>query len=204
MPRDDYDVVVFDLGGVLVELGGVTKLLEWTAGRWSTAQLWHKWLTSPAGRLFEGGRMDPQEFSRAMVQEFELPVTPEEYLREFVGWVKRPYPGAHALLGRLARLFKLACMSNTNGLHWPRMRDEMGLGPFFSHAFVSHETGLVKPDREAFEYVLNALGCPPGRVLYFDDSDLNVRTALALGMAAHRVDGVQGVSARLQELGLLD
>ncbi|MDI6774437.1 MAG: HAD-IA family hydrolase [Verrucomicrobiota bacterium] len=202
MPRDDYDVAMFDLGGVLIELGGVTKLLEWTASRLTAAQLWHKWLASPAGRLFEAGAMAPNDFARAMAREFELPVTPEVYLREFIGWVVKPYPGSHDLLRRLSGFYTLACLSNTNGLHWPRMRDEMGLGQFFRHIFVSHETGLVKPDQEAFEHALNALSCPSERVLYFDDSEPNVSAAAALGMAAYRVNGIEDITARLRNLGI--
>ncbi len=198
-----YDVILFDLGGVLVEIGGVNWLLKRTGGRWTVQELWVKWLKSPAGRQFERGRLSPEEFAGAMVREFELSVSPEAYLREFQTWVIGPYPGARALLQRLSAQYRLACLSNTNGLHWPQMRDVMGLGRFFTHAFVSHETGLLKPEREAFENVLQTLRCRPEHVLYFDDHALNVRVARELGLSAHQVERPEGIMACLHALGIL-
>lgn len=37
-------VILFDLGGVLIELAGVEKMLEWSEGVVSTDELWRRWL----------------------------------------------------------------------------------------------------------------------------------------------------------------
>ncbi len=195
-----FDVVMFDMGGVLVELGGMSVMMEWTAGKWTEAQLWRKWLLCEAGRAFESGRIGPAAFAVAMIEEFELPVSPETYLHTFRNWILAPYPGALELLDGLAGTYTRACLSNTNELHWERMAESMGLGVRFEHVFPSHLTGRVKPDRDAFVVALERMSAIPARVLYFDDSPVNVEAARALGIAAYRVAGVVGVRRILDGL----
>jgi len=62
----------------------------------------------------------------------------------------------------------------------------MGLGPCFDVRFSSHLIGHLKPDKEAFEFVVAALGCAPERILFLDDNRLNIDGALAVGMQARR------------------
>lgn len=195
-------LLLFDLGGVLVKLGGVELMMEWTGGRFTEEQLWHEWLTCPHVRDFESGRTEPSEFARAVVDLFELPVGPEELITEFRAWVPCEYPGAHGLLAELSRSFTLGVLSNTNILHWTRIRDEMGMGRFFEHVFVSYKTGIMKPAPGAFTMVCESTGYPAGSILYFDDKQVNVDAAVSVGMEAYRVEGVEGARLRLADLGL--
>jgi putative hydrolase of the HAD superfamily len=79
-------------------------------------------------------------------------------------------------------------LSNTNPVHWPRLDREHDLGRRFDRTFLSHHSGLVKPDAEAFDQVSVALGLPPGRVLFFDDQPANVSAARSRGLLAERAD----------------
>jgi hypothetical protein len=38
--NQQYDAIVFDLGGVLIELGGVTRMLELLSHRLTVEELW--------------------------------------------------------------------------------------------------------------------------------------------------------------------
>jgi putative hydrolase of the HAD superfamily len=49
----------------------------------------------------------------------------------------------------------------------------------------SCELGIVKPDPAIYRTCLEALGCEPGRTLFFDDRPNNVEAARELGMEAH-------------------
>jgi HAD superfamily hydrolase (TIGR01509 family) len=72
----------------------------------------------------------------------------------------------------------------------------------FDHRFLSHELGLVKPDREIFEHVLARLGCPADRVLFLDDNLINVEGARAAGLHAERARGLAEVRSALARHGL--
>jgi FMN phosphatase YigB (HAD superfamily) len=138
-----FDVLLFDLGGVLIELTGVAQMIAWT-GIADNEELWRRWLTSPSVRGFETGRTTADEFAAAMCLEFALPVAAAEFMAEFAMWPRHVFPGGHELLGALASRHRLAALSNNNAVHWERISRDMGLGGYFSASFLSHEIGLIK------------------------------------------------------------
>ena len=196
-------VVLFDVGGVLVQLNGITPLLEWLAHRIDVAQMWRMWLTSPAVRAFETGRIDADEFAAQLIREFDLPIAPRAFLESFAQWPSGLFPGVAEVVARIPPRYTKALLSNSNALHWPRVIGEMGLGQLFEHQFVSHLTGRIKPDRAAFEHVLESLGCAPGSVLFLDDNLVNVEAARAIGMRGAVVSGTAAVAQALAEAGIL-
>ena len=141
----DIRVLLFDVGGVLVELGGVEAILGWLGNRMTPAQLWQRWLHSVAVRQFETGRIDQHQFAAGVIREFGLDVQPLAFLESFVGWPTGLYPGTLELLGRIPRRYRRALLSNSNALHWPRVLTEMQLGPAIDHHFVSHLMGRINP-----------------------------------------------------------
>jgi len=196
--------LLFDVGGVLVELGGVEVILEWLGNTITAEQLWGRWLQSQAVRQFETGQIDAPAFAAGVIAEFGLAVDPQHFLESFVGWPTGLYPGTLEMLARIPRRYRRALLSNSNALHWPRVLDEMGLGAAVEHHFVSHQTGRIKPDREAFEHVLESLGTQPAQVLFFDDNALNIEAAQSLGMHAVRVRGLIETRQALIDMGILD
>lgn len=200
----DIRVLLFDVGGVLVELGGVEAILGWLGNRMTPAQLWQRWLHSVAVRQFETGRIDQHQFAAGVIREFGLDVQPLAFLESFVGWPTGLYPGTLELLGRIPRRYRRALLSNSNALHWPRVLTEMQLGPAIDHHFVSHLMGRIKPDAEAFEHVLQTLACTPGEVVFFDDNAINVDAARRLGLYARQVRGLTETHQALIELGIID
>jgi putative hydrolase of the HAD superfamily len=108
------------------------------------------------------------------------------------------------MLARIPRSYRRAILSNSNGLHWPRVVDDMGLGAAFDSHFASHLTGRIKPDPDAFEHVVDALGCSPVQVLFLDDNSINVEAAQRFGMQAIRVRGATETHGALRDLGIID
>ena len=197
-------VLLFDVGGVLVELGGVEIILGWLGNRLTAEQLWQRWLQSEPVRQFETGQISAPEFAAGVIAEFGLTVDPRTFLDSFVDWPTGLYPGTLELLARIPRRFQRALLSNSNALHWPRVLDEMGLRGAVDTHFVSHLTGRIKPDRGAFEHVLQSLECSPWEVVFFDDNALNIEAARTLGMHARQVRGLGETERALIELGLID
>ena len=196
-------VVLFDVGGVLVQLSGVATVLGWVADRWTPAELWHRWLHSPAVRAFETGRCDADTFAADLVTELELGVAPALFLESFAGWPTGLYPGVHELVTRIPGNVTRALLSNSNALHWTRIEEEFGLRSLFEHRFVSHLTGRIKPDPDAFEHVVRSLGCDPASVFFLDDNLLNVEAAQAIGMQGAVVRGIAEAEQALRDAGVV-
>jgi len=197
------EIVLFDVGGVLVEVAGIDKLRQWTNPDYSDAEVWSLWLRSEAARKFERGRIDAAGFAEALARELRLPVSPEAMLEDFPGWISGVLPGARQLLESVVAGVRLGTLSNSNPVHWPRIMEEFGLASWFEVHFVSHQTGRIKPDPEAFEWALRELDCPPSRILFVDDNQVNVDAARRAGIRAHRTCGPDEARQVLSEHGLI-
>jgi glucose-1-phosphatase len=196
-------VVLFDVGGVLVEVTGVAVILEWLEHRVSEEDIWRLWFRSPAVRAFETGRIGPVPFATGVLAELGLDMSAERFLEAFVSWPARLYPGVMALVSRIPSAYTRALLSNSNALHWPRVMEDLGLGAVFEHRFVSHLTGRIKPDGDAFRHALESLESQPSEVLFLDDSEVNVAAARGLGLRAHRVRGAAEAERALVLAGVI-
>ena len=206
MPRDpgdpEIEVVLFDLGGVLIELGGMGDMVAFARER-DEDEIWRRWLTCPWVRRYERGHCDTETFARGMVDSWGMPVGPGEFLEAFVAWPRGLLPGARDLLGEVASTTRIACLSNTNGAHKERVDAELALFEHFDGVYLSHEMGLVKPDLEAFEHTVTGLACDPGRVLFLDDNQINVEGAREAGLRAEKAVGPSEARSVLRRYRLL-
>ena len=190
-------VVLFDLGGVLIEFTGPSTLLRWLGGRLAPEQVWPLWLGSPVVRDFERGLVEPHVFADRLIADLGLPVDRRQFLDDFAAWPRGLYAGAVELIARIPASYVRATLSNTNAVHWPRITDEMKLGALFDRHFPSHLIGKLKPDREVFAHVGQMLGCEPSAILFLDDQPLNVHAARAAGLRAVQVSGVAEAESAL-------
>lgn len=198
------DTIVFDLGGVLVELGGMQTMHSWMGHKYNDERLMELWLSSKTVRNFETGKCSPEIFVENIVKELDLPVNPQQFLDQFITWPSGLYSGVKPLLKQLGEHYTIASLSNTNEIHWPIVMNELELTTYFDHHFPSHLTGLFKPDVKTFENVLSSLGKTPEQVLFFDDSATNVAAAKKLGIEAIRTIGFEKVTSAVTRLGLLN
>jgi HAD superfamily hydrolase (TIGR01509 family) len=193
-------VLLFDLGGVLVDVGTFDAVRAMVGATVDDDELKRRWLRSPAVRSFELGRVSPDAFAAQFVEEWQVPVTPEAFLCEVHSWIRQPYPGAMDLLERLRVGHHVACLTNCNELHWSQLTPLLNC---FDSAFSSHLLGEIKPDPKAFEAVMSELGVEPHAVRFFDDSRPNVEAARRLGIESFQVNGLDDVLRVVTEGGLL-
>jgi len=197
------DVLLFDLGGVLVEFSGVQDVAPLLRKQLSEAEIWDRWRHCPHTWQYGIGKLSREEFGERFVRDWDLNVSAKDFLREFRTWSKGLLPGAAELLAVLRPRFRLAALSNSNELHWERNTHDLGLTGLFEVSISSHQIGLCKPDPEAYLLVLERLGVPAEAVMFFDDVPAHVEAASALGIHAFQVNGVEGVRARLMKEQLL-
>ena len=196
-----FDVLLFDLGGVLIDFAGFDELSRLLPGGVDRAEVRKRWITSPSVQRFERAEITPQEFAQGVVRELQLGLSPDEFIKAFVEWARGPYPGARSLLGRLHKTHRLACLSNSNQLHTPLHRQS--IEPLMDSYYFSDELGQVKPDPEVFGHVIRDLDVPPGRIAFFDDTPVNVEAAREAGIIAFEVDGIVELESQLQGLGVI-
>jgi len=196
------DMVLFDLGGVLIDFGGVAPMKE-LAGIESDDELWRRWLTCRWVRSFERGHCSAEEFAVGVVSDWSLPVEPEAFLDAFRSWPGAPLPGAESLLRMVQRAMPAGCLSNTNAVHWQEHFARWPILDAFDFRFLSFELGMVKPDRDMFDHVAQLIPAPASRILFLDDNLVNVEGAVAAGFVAMQVRGVAEARQALVAAGVV-
>jgi len=203
MDRDPgFDVLLFDLGGVLMDFAGFDELTRFIPGAPARSEIRDRWIRCEAVRRFERGEIARDEFASSVIDELEISLSPSDFLRNFVEWAREPSPEAISLLRRLRTDYRIAALSNANELHTPlhRQRFKAVIETFY----FSDEIGTVKPDRAIFEHAIRDLGVSPDRIAFFDDTPVNVEAARDAGISAFDVEGFDALEARLRHLGLLN
>lgn len=190
-------VLLFDIGGVLTINHTQEQLAAMMDGDTNRNDLKSFWLDSPAVRRFELGKCTPEQFSAAILAELRLNIKVDKFLKSFRNWANDIDERASELLAALRKHYIVCCLSNSNELHWNKEK-----ASHFHYAFFSHIIGSVKPDIEAFRYVLRRINLRPDEIYFFDDSKKNVETARSLGIDAYEIKGLDELTEKLRQLEL--
>jgi putative hydrolase of the HAD superfamily len=200
-----FDVILFDVGGVLLTNG-------WDHAERAAAMA-HFGLDRAA---FEARHAAPND-------AWERDVIPvKAYLDSTVFYESRPFShddfiafmltqskllpdGALGVVGELAASdqYLLGALNNeareTNEYRFRKF----GLRKLFRVALSSCYLGLRKPDLVIYKRALDILGRQPERILFIDDRAENVAGAVAAGMHGLQFHGAESLRKELVALGVL-
>jgi len=200
-PRLTPKIILFDLGGVVVRWVGIQALSDLTG--LSVAQVGEIFKKSEIGNQFERGLCSNQVFVTEFRNLFDLPGSDKELIMLWNSWVQDPYEGIIEAIETLKANYRVACLSNTNDLHWQHLRSYLDLDGLFSPAYASHEIYRAKPDLDCFEFVIKDLDIDPTNILFLDDTLANIEAAQNAGMQTEKVDPVYGALPALKSLKLI-
>ena len=201
MAAHHIEVVLFDVGGILIKMSGVDIWKQLT-GETDEEAIWRRWLHCPVVKAFESGHSSIDEFAQGMIKNHNLAISESDFLASFRTWPGGLLEGARELVDDVAEHLRSGCFSNTNNVHWAQPCNQE-VHNLFEHHFLSYEIGLVKPDAEAFQHVAEALNCAPEAIFFIDDNIINVDAARACGFDAHVVKGPAEARQVLADHGLM-
>jgi putative hydrolase of the HAD superfamily len=99
---------------------------------------------------------------------------------------------------------KLAVLSNELDLFYgASFREQVPLLQLFDVIIDASYTGILKPDRRAYEMCTEALGVAPANCVFVDDQSRNVLGAIHQGWQAVQFDVTQPTDSYQQALALL-
>ncbi|TDC04627.1 HAD family hydrolase [Nonomuraea longispora] len=172
---DQLKVVVFDAMGVLYRFGDVQ-------GRVLIPYLRAQGCTAPeqeiraAYRSATLGDLTTAQFWSAVG-------TPAEERDEDYCQRHQLTEGALQAIEELARDgLALACLSNDTATWSAIVRRRFGLDRHIQRWFISSDLRARKPDKRAYEALLDTLGARPEGVVFVDDRPVNLAPARSLGM----------------------
>ena len=92
-----------------------------------------------------------------------------------------------SIIKELRKNYKTAILSNADAVSVRARFDKQNfpLEKYFDYVFISSETGLLKPDLEAFKNCLNIMEVKPQEVIFIDDTKENVLSAESVGLIVY-------------------
>lgn len=209
MEERRIDAVVLDWGGVLTV--SVPAFIEdWLtsdnidrARYGETMRNWMGRRATPDNPVFrlETGELTTAEFESLLAAEL---VTLDGREVASTGLLRRMFGSAHPdpkmvdLVRELrADGLRTVLLSNSWGEGYP----EDLLLELFDTIVISGRVGMRKPDPAIFRHTLDQIGLPADRCVFFDDAQVNVEGAKAVGLHAHLhtdADTTRAVIAQLR------
>lgn len=150
---------------------------------------------------FEHGRIDEATYLSRFFRDGR-PVDGEGLKRAMQGAYDY-MPGVRALLTELSGAgYPMHALSNYSPWY-ALIEEKLELSRFLSWRFVSCETGLRKPDADAYRNAARTLEVDPGACVFVDDREVNVAAARAVGMQAIlRTPDIDALRRDLAALGV--
>ncbi len=109
-------------------------------------------------------------------------------------------------------ILELAAKLNSMGIVTPALTnspserrnvyEKLGIFDKFDPFLTSEDIGAMKPERKAYEMVLNIIKLKPEECVFVDDNRSNLEGARALGMETILYKNVRHVKSRLKEMGV--
>lgn len=199
MSNADIKAILFDLGGVLVELPGNPIKPHWlTDDSKDTSDFWHTWLNSPVVHALDQGKIDVHSFANELINELKLNTNQEELIDTFRHWPRDFFDGALDLLAQLQPNYTLGIYSNITELHWPRYYQTLRQQNLIDHFFASYLMGMSKPYADGYIHVQQQMQIPAEQILFIDDNIINVEGARQQGYQAQVAKGIEQVHELLE------
>jgi glucose-1-phosphatase len=204
LAKGSTEALLFDLGRVVLDIDFSRAIATWAghAGCMPTDIL-SRFVRDEAYRRHETGQISDADYFATLRASLGIEISDDHFLEGWNAIFTGEMPDIAALLARAARHLPLYAFSNTNGAHVAHFT--AAYAPLLGHfrdVYLSSTIGLRKPDKAAYDHVVNAIGVEAPRILFFDDSAENVEGARACGLQAVHVTSSRDVAAALAALGI--
>ena len=174
-------VIIFDLGGVLIDLNfdlffkSVSQLTGLPVQELSK----HKYSTIV--NRFSAGEITGEQLHGELCNLSQSNISFEKLKQIWPDVLTAQKDDVAKIVTGLHQTFQLALLSNTDPWHFEYCRQHFPIVKTFEHIFLSYEFHLLKPDPEFYIKVSQSLGVKHDECLFIDDTEVNVKSAEDVG-----------------------
>ena len=179
---------VFDLGGVLSVPMVSKKLYEQIKWKVSYEEFLDKFNNSEESIKVHKGEISTKEFFEYLKRYMDDNITLEEFKNIYVNNNKF-FNDTIEIIKKLKNLgYKVYLLSNLKEIDYEKFIKHFDIS-IFDELFLSFKLGMLKPNDDIYQYVINKLNTKPENIYFFDDNKENVDGAIRNGINAYQVTG---------------
>ena len=182
-PAPQRSIVVFDLGGVLIDWNPRHLYRKLIADEAAMEEFLSTVCTQPWNERQDAGRTFAEAAALLCAQHPHHRDLIEAYGARFDEMMKGPIEGSVTILQTLHRRgVPLYALSNWSRETFPLALRRFDFLKLFRGMVISGEVGVIKPDPRIFRILLERHGIEPDDAVYIDDNPRNAEAAHALGI----------------------
>ena len=184
-------VIIFDLGGVILNIDYKLTIAAFEKlGLKNADSFYSKKVQDPIFDKIEVGAISPKEFLEQLQKECDNASI--ELVENAWNAMLVDLPQSRLdYIKNLKNNYQIFLLSNTNTIHIRALKNKIGaekwkaFSSVFDKMYLSHEIGFRKPDKEAFQIILEENKLKPNEVFFIDDSSQHIEAAKKLGISCH-------------------
>ena len=194
------EVVVFDLGGVIVNVNfnSALGMLFDNSGKLNTA-LPNYPSISKLMQEYATGKIGAPDFHERLVDHLGLELSFDDFITSSNEAIEPGDDGIESIVRSLGEEYRLAILSNTNPVHFDHIKKKYTIIGLFEHILLSYEIGVMKPAVLAYEKLIAATSKSPQKHLFIDDRIENINAAKELGIDGIHYRSVENLRRELEK-----
>lgn len=182
---DGIKAIIFDLGGVILNIDYQRTVDEFKKlGVPHFGEIFSQFKQSSFTDDFEKGRISENDFYETVKAKTEVDFSFSEFRAAWNAMLLDLPPQRIEILKKLSEQYRLFLFSNTNETHYNKFitKVESDFDILFEKTYYSHQFGLRKPDKFAFQTLLERNNLVAEETLFIDDSYQHIESANSLGI----------------------
>ncbi len=200
----EIDAVVFDLGGVLVDVNYRYLYRQLLPSEEAVEEFLATICTPEWQEHHDRGRPVAEGVAELVLTHPEQAELIRAWDRRFPEFWGGQISGSVEVLTELReKRVPLYILTNWPAEKFPAARERFAFIEWFDGVLVSGEVGVTKPDPAIFDVLCRRFDLQPERTLFIDDTNRHVEVARELGFKTIRFCDPDQLRAELVELGVL-
>ena len=185
--------IIFDLGAVLLNINYQNTIDEFfKLGVKNASTFYSKKVQADLFNQIETGKITNQKFLAELQKETNN-ATIDQVKKAWNAMLLDLPKERINLLRKLTQDYPIFLLSNTNAIHISAIKKYLGENVYtnfynlFNNVYYSHEIGIRKPNKEAFQLILKENTLKAHEVLFIDDSPQHIEGAKKIGLNTYHL-----------------
>ena len=201
MNLSSFETIIFDLGGVVINLDyyKTTRAFE-ALGLKNFGEMYSQAAQTGLFDDFEKGKSSVPYFLNKLIDFLPTGTTANQVVEAWNAMIL-DFPKENLkLLEELKSSHRTFLLSNTNEIHIQKVHQHLQLvsphktlDPYFEKVYFSSDVKMRKPDVEIFEFVLKENNLNPATTLFIDDTEQHILGAQKVGIQTYHIRKGEGI-----------